>query len=707
MENRVIRTRCRMCHNECGVLATIQDGVIKKIEGDPQDPITAGIMCAKGLATRQYIYHPDRILYPLRRKGPRGSGKWERIGWEEALSEVASTLQGMKDKYGPEAVAMGTGTYRGWFQVFMRFVNAFGSPNWGEPGMAQCMWPRCNGSALTLGKTGTYALKCPDYNLTRCLIVWGENPSATFPLRAGQMVAAKSRGAKIIVVDPRFTATASKADLWLQPRPGTDGALALGLMHVIIEENLYDREFVEKWCLGFEPLRERVREYPPQKAAEITWVPQKKIIQAARMYATTKPASLLAGVTIDQLMESLHVARALAVLIALTGNVDVPGGNYFKPAFGNVEEKELAMADHIPYEKWEARLGFDQYPFLCGPQSTRTPGAHMPTVWQAILTGKPYLVRAMLIWGSNPIVSYANSKMVEAALKKLEFLAAVDLFMNESVKLVDVILPAASWLERSELVAGVHSTYDHLLFRQKVIEPLGESRSDVNIMSELARRMGFGEYFWADEREYMDFLLKPMEMTFATLQEKGYLRFPMRYKKYEEKGFVTPSGKAEFYSTAMEKSGFDPLPTFKEPPESPVSTPELAKEFPYILTTGGRSPAFFHSEFRQVPWLRRIDPDPLVEIHPATAKARGIAEGDWVSVETVRGKVRMRARLTEGIHPQVVATVHGWPGEANDNILTDNQVCASAIGSTPLRGLLCTLCRIHKVERVEGKEDGR
>jgi len=279
--------------------------------------------------------------------------------------------------------------------------------------------------------------------------------------------------------------------------------------------------------------------------------------------------------------------------------------------------------------------------------------------------------------------------------------------MNESVQLADVLLPAASWLERSELVAGVHSTYDHLLFRQKVIEPLGESRSDVDIMSELARRMGFGEYFWADEREYMDFLLQPMEMTFAGLQEKKYLPFPMRYKKYEEKGFLTPSGKVEFHSAAMEKSGFDPLPAFKEPPESPVSTPELTKEYPYILTTGGRSPAFFHSEFRQVPWLRRINPDPLVEVHPATAKAKGIAEGDWVSVETLRGKIRMRAHLTEGIHPQVVSTMHGWPEDANDNILTDNKVCASAIGSTPLRGLQATLCRIERVKKAEGKEDGR
>jgi thiosulfate reductase/polysulfide reductase chain A len=685
-----------MCHNECGVLVRVQDGVVKKIEGDLGDPVTGGMMCSKGLATRQYIYHPDRLLHPFRRKGPRGSGQWERISWETALGEIAGNLREMKEKYGPESVAFCTGTYRGWFQVFMRFANAFGSPNWGEPGMAQCMWPRCNGSALTFGKAGTFALKCPDYPRTKCLIVWGENPAATFPLRAGQLVDAKSRGAKIIVVDPRYTATASKADLWLQPRPGTDGALALSMIHTIIEENLFDREFVEKWCLGFEQLRKRAEEYSPKKVSEITWIPSEKIVQAARMYATTKPASLLAGVTIDQLMESLHVARALAILIALTGNVDVPGGNYFKHAFGNVEERELAMVDHLPFEQWEDRLGFDQYPFLCGPQSTRAPGAHMPAVWRAILTGQPYPIRSMFICGSNPIISYANSKMVEEAIQKLEFIAATDLFMNETVNLADVILPAASWLERSELVAGVHSTYDHLLFRQKAIEPLGECQSDVNILSELARRLGFGQYFWKDEQEYLNFLLRPMGMTFQELQEKGYIKIPMQYKKYEEKGFLTPSGKVELFSSTMKKTGFDPLPLFKEPPESPVSTPKLAKEFPYILTTGGRSPAFFHSEFRQVPWLRSIDPDPLVEIHPSTAKKLKIVEGDWVQVETVRGKIRMRARLTEGIHSQVVSTVHGWPGGANDNILTDNKVCASAIGSTPLRGLLATLCRITK-----------
>ena len=707
MADRIVRTRCRMCHNECGVLATVRDEVVRKVEGDPEDPVTGGMMCAKGLAMRQYLYHPDRILHPLRRRGPRGSGSWERIGWEEALTQVAGTLGGFKEKFGPESVGMGTGTYRGWFQVFMRFVNAFGTPNWGEPGMAQCMWPRCNGSALTFGRTGAFALKCPDYDNTRCLMVWGENPSATFPFRAGQLVEARSRGAKVIVVDPRYTATAAKADLWLQLRPGTDGALALGMIHVIIEEDRFDREFVAKWCLGFEELRERAREYTPRRAAEITWIPEEKIIQAARMYATTRPASLLAGVTIDQLMESLHVARALTVLIALTGNVDIPGGNYFKPGFGNVEEKELAMADHIPYEKWEARLGFDRYPFLCGPQSTRTPGAHMPSVWDAILTGKPYPVRAMLLGGTNPIVSYANSQVVGAAMRKLEFIAAIDLFMNETVELADVILPAATWLERSELVSGVHSTYDHLLFRQKVIEPLGESRSDVNILSELARRLGFGEYFWKDEDEYLDFLLKPMGMTFADLQKKGFVKVPMRYRKYEEQGFRTPSGKAELYSEAMGKAGFDPLHHYLEPPESPFSTPELTREFPYILTTGGRSPAFFHTEFRQVPWLRSIDPDPLVEINPRTAREKRISEGDWVSVETPRGKIRMRARLTEGIDPRVVSTVHGWPGDSNDNILTDNKICASAIGSTPLRGLLATLCRITREEEVGGERNDR
>ena len=677
-----------MCMNECGVLVLVSDGVVKKIEGDREDPVTGGMMCAKGLAATQYVYHPDRITNPMRSTGKRGSGRWEPIGWEEALNLVTKGLLEVREKYGPEGVAFGTGTYRGWFQVFMRFVYAFGSPNWGEPGMAQCMWPRCNGAALTFGEGGTFTLKCPDYDYARCLIVWGENPCATFPLRGGQIADLKGRGGKLIVVDPRFTATASKADIWLQPRPGTDVALALAMIHVIIEEHLFDGEFVEEWCVGFEELRQRAKSYTPEKAEEITWVPRADIIAAARLYANHGPSGILAGVTIDQLIESLQAARALSILIAVTGNADIPGGNYFRPSFGIVEERELSLVDQFPEEMTEKRLGASEFPFLCSPVSKRTPGAHMPMVWEAMLTGKPYPVRAMMISGSNSVVSYANSNEVRAALKSLDFLAVVDMFMNETAELADVFLPAAIWLERSELVPTVHATYDRLLFRQKVIEPLGESRSDVNILSELARRLGFGQFFWKDEDAYLNYLLSPRGINFEDLKKMAAIEIPRQYRKFEEDGFKTPSGKAELFSSVMEENGFDGLPDHREPPESPLSTPDQIKEYPLILTSGNRTPLYFHTEYRELPWLQALVPDPTVDIHPQTAQELGIKQGDWVRVESMRGSASMRANLTQGIHPKVVATVHGWAGKSNDNLLTNNKVCAKAIGSTPLRGLL-------------------
>jgi len=526
------------------------------------------------------------------------------------------------------------------------------------------------------------------------LIVWGENPCSTFPLRGGQIIDLKARGGKLIVVDPRFTPTASKADIWLQLRPGTDIAMALAMIHVIIEEGIYDREFVDKWCVGFEELRQRAMNYTPEKAEEITWVPREDIIAAAKLYAGNGPSGILAGVAIDQLIESLQAARAISILIAITGNADIPGGNYFRPSFGIVEERELSLVDQFPAEMTKKRLGGSKYPFLCSPISKRTPGAHMPTVWQAMLTGKPYPIRAMLISGSNTVVSSANSNEVRQALMSLDFFAVVDMFMNETAELADVFFPAASWVERSELVPTVHATYDHLLFRQKAIEPLGECRSDVNILSELARRLGFGHFFWKDEDEYLNYLLSPRGITFDDLRKMGSIEVPRQYHKYKEGGFRTPSGKVELFSSIMQEAGFDALPDHREPPESPMSAPDQTKEYPLILTTGNRTPVYFHTEFRQLPWLRALVPDPTVDINPHTAKELGIKHADMVRVETPRESAMMRANLTEGIHPRVIATVHGWTGNSNDNLLTDNKVCAPAIGSTPLRGLLAKVYQV-------------
>jgi len=687
--------------NECGILVYVKDGVVSKLEGDRDDPVTKGIMCAKGLASTQYVYHPDRVLYPLRRTGKRGSGKWERIGWDEALDTVSQRLTETRDKYGPEGVAFATGTYRGWFQIFMRLVYAFGSPNWGEPGMAQCMWPRCNGGALTFGSVGTFVLKSPDYDRANCAIVWGENPCATFPLRGSQIIDLKARGGKLIVVDPRFSATASKADLWLQVRPGTDIALALGMIHVIIEEGLYDKDFVKKWCGGFEELRQRAKPYTPAKTAEITWIPKEDIVAAARLYAGNGPSGIAAGVTIDQTIESLQFARVLCLLIAVTGNVDVPGGNYLRPSFNIVEERELALVDQFPEELTKKRLGFKRYPFLCAPISKRTPGAHMPSVWKAMLSGKPYPIRSMFIAGSNAVVSHANSNELKKAFMSLDFIAVVDQFMNETTQLADVFLPAATWLERSELVPTIHATYDRLMFRQKVIEPLGESLSDVNIYGKLARRMGFGQYFWKDEDQYLDYLLSPRGITFEDLKKMGSIEIPMRYRKYETEGFNSPSGKVELVSSTLEGAGFDPLPDHREPPESPISSPEKAREYPLILTSGNRTPLYFHTEYRNLPWLRAIIPDPTVDIHPQTARDLGIKQGDWVRLETPRGSASMRANLTQGVHPKVIATVHGWTGSGNDNALTDNEFGATAIGSCPYRGLLARVSKESCLKRIE------
>ncbi|MBI4296096.1 MAG: molybdopterin-dependent oxidoreductase [Chloroflexi bacterium] len=696
---QIIRSHCRTCHGGCGVLLHVQDGRVTKIEGDPECPTSHGTMCTKGIATIQMAYHPDRVIYPVKRTGARGEGKWERISWDEALDTVASRLSEIKAKYGAESIVLGQGTGRDYESHLYRFANLLGTPNVLTAGH-MCYVSRIGATLITCGN-----LPIADYDgHPKCVMVWGNNVVTTNgdEYTGENLNTTLKAGAKLIVVDPRLTYLAGRADLWLQLRPGTDTALGLGMANVIISEGLYDKEFVEKYTHGWDKFVERVQEYPVEKVAEITWVPAEKIRQAARLYAQTKPAALQWGVAIEQTINCTDNNRILNDLMAITGNMDVPGGNvfYVPPPVRTVSE--FAMHRSLPPEQAAKRLGGDTYK-LASRVALITP----KMCWDAILTGKPYPVKALQLHGTNPVITRANARYAYKAISQIDFMVVTDFFRTPTAELADIILPAATWLE-IDYVADFWKRHGYVFPRRKAVQ-IGEAWSDHKIFNELGKRMGQADYWWPDMEACLDYMLEPSGLTWQQFKDMKYLQGKMQYRKYEVKGFSTPTKKFELYSTTMEKWGYDPLPRYREIPESPVSKPEMVKDYPYILTAGARTPFFFHSEHRMIPWLREIHPDPIIEIHPDTAARHGIKDGDWVWIESPRGRVKQRARLTTGIDPRVVAAQHGWwfpeiktPDHGWDkssiNIITDNDPAGYdvAMGSTNLRVLLCKIYRVEE-----------
>ena len=706
MATEIIKTACRACHGGCGALVTVTDGVVTKIAPDPDSPLSRGRMCPKGLAGAELLYHPDRLKYPMKRIGPRGSGQWERISWDEALDLIVQNVDKIRRESGPESIVVAQGTGRHHLKHTNRFANALGTPNWMEPGTAQCFFPRVATGNLTYG-----TMPVVDYYgevNPGLILVWGSNPVVSggdceVGFRCWDAV---KKGSKLIVVDPRRTELAARADYWLQLRPGTDDALALGFAHVIINEDLYDHDFVEHWTYGFEAYRERVQKYTPEYVSQITWVPAEQIVAAARLFAKTKPAGLEWGCALEHTPNCFQTVRALAILPGITGNFDVPGG--FIENMHVMPEADI-LINHITEEQGKKRFGESVYPLLAG-HGGECPASHVPTLMNAMLTGDPYPVRALLLFGNNGIISFADSQKVRQAYENMEFISCMDLFMTPTAELADVVLPAACWLEVDEIYSGP-SLADHAILVQKKIVRTNECRADEEVFVELAKRLGldyeadsiydiYNDQLREVGKQFPDY----KDLNWETMKQLSYLEFPITYRQYEARGgFNTPTGKMEIWSTAMEQLGLDPLPDYHESPESPFSTPELLKDYPLVLTTGGRDRFYFISEGRQVKALRRGSTFPRVEIHPDTAAKYGIADGDWVWIETRRGKITQKAKITDGIdprvincamgwwYPEVTSPDHGW-NESNCNILTSQDPPYDPnSGTYQLRGLLCRI----------------
>ncbi|MFH1487689.1 MAG: molybdopterin-dependent oxidoreductase, partial [Pseudomonadota bacterium] len=695
---------CRGCHGVCQVLVHVDGGRVVKVTGDPESPTSRGYLCPKGKAAPELLYHPDRLGHPLRREGQRGENRWKRVSWDEALGEMAERFGRIKEESGAEFLAVSQGTGRPYTEWTGRFASAFGTPNFINPSHI-CYIPRVISSGLTLGRLPVSDIYGLGGEKPSCIMLWGCNithSGAADGMCGGMLQRALDGARKVIVVDPRRIGPAEKADHWLQLRPGSEGALALAMTHVIISEDLWDHDFVDRYTVGFKRLSDHVRDFSPEWAGPVTRLKPSEIRAATRTFASTSPACIQWGNGIDMSLCGFQTGRSLLILMGITGNIDRPGGNvlWVPPAGVKVKSPLINPAQRgkhfLPPGRAERMIGAGKFPLYSDP--------HPPFFWNSLVTGEPYRVRALWIVGSNPLVTATQGLKIERALKEhLEFTAISDFFMTPTAQLADLVLPAATWLEQDD-VFFFHKIW--CVTARKRVTAFKEARDDRDIIFDLAHRLGLHEAFpWKDSETYLQWVLEDTGLTFDQFCERGFLLGDMHYRKYEKEGFQTPTGKFEIYSGILEKKGVSPLPVYREPPLSPISTPEKAREFPLILMTGTKIRHFFHSEFRQIESLRRGNPDPLVEIHPDTAEGLGIGEGDWVWVESPHARIRMRARLFDGIAPDVVNAQHAWwfpeegPPEygwkrSNVNLLFGDNDFDPDIGSEPLK---CYLCKVYPI----------
>ncbi len=709
-KQHIIRSACIGCHGVCQVLVHMEDDRVVKITGDRESPTSRGYICPKGVAAVELLYHPDRLRYPLKRAGKKGENKWERISWDDALDEMTERLRAIRKESGPEYFGMMQGTGRPYAGFTLRFANAFNTPNYTGVGYI-CYLPRVIASFNTFGPLPV----CDIYGFggvtPKCIMIWGCNlteSGSSDGMCGGMLQRALNKAEKVIVIDPREIGPAKKANHWLQIRPGTDGALALAMIHVIINEDLVDRDFVEHYTIGYEELVDHVLPYSPEWAEKITRINAEDIRETARTYANNSPACIQWGNGIDMSMCNLQTARSLLILRALTGNIDRPGGDVnwvhpkgvrMKSSFANTK---FGGMHFLSPEQRKKSLDGNKYP-LSGV-------THPPKFWQSIISGDPYRLRAFWIMGSNPLLTMSQGFNIEKALKKLEYTIVTDFFLTPTAQFADLVLPASMWLETDDVV-NMHKQW--CVLAQKKVTQVGETKDTRDVMIEVARRLGLEEQFpWKDYHDFIGWMLEDTGMTFEEFCDKGILMGDMEYYKYKKNGFRTKSGKFEIYSKRLEGMGISPLPVYREPALSAISTPEIAKEYPLILTSGAKIRALFQSEGRQIKSLRKRNPDPLVEIHPDTAKSLKIQDGDWVWIESREARVQMKAKYFKGIARDVVSAQHAWwfPEEgppdygwkkSNINLLFGDMDYDPDTGAESLK---CALCKIYPIADKE-KED--
>jgi anaerobic selenocysteine-containing dehydrogenase len=662
-----IPTFCAMCGPGpgCGIYAYVKDGRFTRVEGMRESPLNEGRICAKAHAAPQWVYSPQRLKYPLKRVGQKGEGKFERITWNQALDLIAARLKEQKQKYGPESLAILSPARRSYSEYLYRFLIAHGSPNYGHSGI--CAMQKTFAFTYTLG-----AAPVPDIPRSNLIMIWGKQPVYSGSTRGNlkQILDAKERGAKIIAIKPTMEPDAAIADLWIPIRPGTDAALALAMLHVIINEKLYDARFVSQWTFGFEKLAAHVQKHSPEWAEPITGLPRKQIVELAHSYATTKPACIDHGNGLEHAPSSNDAVRSIAILMAITGNLDRPGGDIFYSGSGAMMPGSVHLKERYTQE-WVDRLIGPEFPKPFQPWIEGTSSAYY-RIFDSVLTGKPYPIRSIIAPGTQPAVSTRGVRNVLEALKRVEFYVVIDVMRTAEMDYADVVIPVATMYETDH---PFEAAGNWLMARNRVIEPLGEYKSDYEFWIDLGVKMGYGEDFWNGSLDAcMNDQLKPTGLTIAELRKKptGVVvpPGPGEFEKYSKifgrlstrfsKAPYLPQGKVAIYNTTFEENGYEPLPVWVEPPESPTGTPELLKRYPLTFSDFHTSKVYNAGWLRNVPWLREVLPYPTLHIHPETAAERGIKDGDWVTVESPHGNLRIRAQVHPGIRPDTVMALHGW-----------------------------------------------
>jgi thiosulfate reductase / polysulfide reductase chain A len=700
----VYPTTCWECSTCCGALATVRGGRVVKFAPNRDHPYSKGAFCIKGMRGAPGVtYAPTRLLYPMRRLGARGEGRWGRMSWDEALEEMATQLDRVRQRHGPQAIAGATsGAYFSRSVILALTLRSIGSPNF------MINQDLCGGCRAVSARTmGLAIARGEDIDNAGCVLIVGRNPSIADPVEWAAIKAAKKRGARIVVIDPKRTPAADLADLWLAPKVGTDAALALAMINVVIGEGLYDKAFVTQWCHGFEPLAERARSYTPARAEEMTGVPARHIVAAARTYGDG-PSTFVSGHGIDAFSAGVQTFRAYHCLVAICGNIDRPGGNLrMRTPRGLRTYIDLL---HMPAFRLDAEMekltiGADRFPLWAGPRGWQM-ACHNPSVIEAMLTGRPYPVRALYASGVNIVVTYPNARRTMAALRSLDFVAVAAHAMTPTAEHADIVLPKTTALEEEEV--SFMPSGPTVLFTRAVVPPQGEARCEIDIarplLDKMTARHAIGRDLlpWRSQREFNGYLLGDSGIRLEDLARTGYYQVAAAPLEPQTRPFPTPTGKIELFSTTLDALGLDPLPAHSRSPRKALPE-DVAREYPLILVTGDREKSYHHSRFRDQSWALKVSPDPRLTMHCDTARSLGITDGAWVWLQVAGSSAgcRLRAKLTNTTPPNVVTTGMGWwipSSRAPEHGALDVNINAAlnydgpwdpVSGSSDVRGMSC------------------
>ena len=689
---KILPTMCHGCSFggfNCGILAHVKNGVLEKVEGNPHSPLSKGRVCMKGQSAVQWVYSPQRLKYPLKRVGEKGEGKFKRITWDEALDTIADKIKDVQKNHGPEHILLAKGQASGWFNLYhytwVRFIHALGSPNFSVWGPFVCFVPQLFYNIVTFGGNPISSYAKPDYDNADLMIEWFNSGGKAGVARGGcetsntntrtiplKILNRLDKGAKLIVVNPQKVPLAAngRAHKWIPIRVGTDGAMMLAMIHVIINENLYDKEFVTKWCHGFDQLKDHVQKYTPEWAQGITDIPAKDITDLARVYATTKNACMRLTESPEK-ADLQPLAISFAMLIALTGHLDRPGGNiYFYPTIPLALD---TLNDRVSDEMKKKALGSDTFwiNVMGGPDAV---GAELITTINSLLTGKPYKPKVGIFFATNPLSTGRDPVRLAEALKQLELCVVSDVVPTPTTRYADIVLPAAT---RYESPGDISIWENYLNTSNQVIKPLWETKPDLQMILDLACKLGMEKDFWNGDYDTMlnDCLattLKPLKKT-ITIDElrKKALKGVMlprtdlmdQRERYDMHFSHLPDKKVQLYNEILAGQGFEPLPTYRGEPDDPLNAPELLKEYPLMFTDEHAAYQNHHSWMRHIPWLREHQKNNYVKINPGTAAKYNLKEGDWVEVTSPHGMMKAVAWLYPSIRPNTVMGQHGnWQG---------------------------------------------